>query len=151
MNTKTIKPFHIMGIAIRTTNENQQAATDIPLLWQRFMSEQLAEKIPDKTDDAIYCVYTDYEKDHTKPYTTILGCSVYDTSDVPEGMVARTIPGGSYKLFTAKGNLMQGAVISEWIKIWNAPIQRIFTSDFEVYGEKARNLENGEVDIFIAV
>lgn len=151
MSTQTVKQFDIIGIAIRTTNENQQSAKDIPLLWQRFMSEQLSEKIPNKTDDTIYCVYTDYEKDHTKPYTTILGCRVNDISKIPAGMVSSKIQAGSYELFTAKGNLMQGAIINEWMKIWEAPVQRVFTTDFEVYGEKAKNLENAEVPIFIAV
>ena len=38
-----------------------------------------------------------------------------------------------------------------WIKIWNSDLNRIFTSDFEIYGEKAHNPENAEVDIFIAM
>lgn len=46
---------------------------------------------------------------------------------------------------------MQDTVISEWIRIWQSPVQRVFTTDFEVYGEKAKNAEKAEVDIFIAV
>lgn len=151
MNKQTIEQFDVIGIAIRTTNENQQAAKDIPLLWQRFTSEKIAEKIPNKTDDTIYCIYTDYEKDHTKPYTAILGYRVNNLSTVPQGMIAKTIKKGPFQLFTAKGNIVQGSVFNEWLKIWNADIQRAFTNDFEVYGAKAQNVEHAEVDIFIAV
>mgnify|MGYP003390128947 CR=1 FL=1 len=146
-----IKQFSIIGISIRTTNENQQAASDITALWNKFMTEGILEQIPNKTDQMIYCVYTDYEKDHTKPYTTILGCKVESLDSIPEGMVGKRIDTANYELFTPKGNLMQGLVYNEWLKIWDLNLPRAFTSDFEVYGPKAQNFENAEVDIFIAV
>lgn len=37
-----IRPFNIIGISVRTTNENDQAAKDIPALWKRFISEGIA-------------------------------------------------------------------------------------------------------------
>ena len=36
----------IIGISVRTTNQNEQAMQDIGNLWQRFFSEQLLAKIP---------------------------------------------------------------------------------------------------------
>lgn len=151
MSTQHINQFHIIGISVRTTNENMQATKDIPALWDKFMKEQIAGKIPNKIDDTVYCIYTDYEKDHTKPYTTILGCKVKNLDTIPAGMIGKSIEGGDYTPFTAKGNVMQGSVFNEWTKIWNANLPRTFTSDFEVYGAKAQNFENAEVDIFIAV
>jgi predicted transcriptional regulator YdeE len=146
----TVQPFLVIGIAVRTTNENGQAAKDIPLLWQQFMAEGMANKIPAKEDDSLYCIYTDYEKDHTKPYTTILGCRVTSLQSIPEGMIGRTITGGNYTLHTAKGNILQGMVFDAWVKIWNSNSPRVYTADFEVYGSKAANPEQAEVDIFIA-
>ncbi|PTS92796.1 AraC family transcriptional regulator [Flavobacterium sp. HMWF030] len=146
-----IQKFNIIGISIRTTNENEQSGKDIPALWDRFISEGIAEKIPNKINHSIYSVYTDYEKDHTKPYTTILGCAVESLDFIPDEMVGITIETGSYEKFIAKGNLNDGIVINEWIKIWNSDLNRSFTSDFEIYGEKAQNPENAEVDIFIAI
>jgi len=151
MNTKTIKPFQIIGIAVRTTNENGQAGTDIGALWQEFMTTGVLDKIPNKISNDIYSIYTDYESDHTKPYTTILGCQVSDISDIPKGMVAKTFEGGNYIEFTAKGNLQEGAVYQEWSKIWAIDLARKYTADFEVYGEKAQNPNDAEVAIFIAV
>lgn len=146
-----IQPFSIIGISVRTTNENGQAAKDIPALWSRFIAEDISAKIPGKTDQSIYCVYTDYEKDHTRPYTTILGCRVDDLKNIPAGMVGKAIHEQNYSLHTAMGNLLQGAVYNEWVKIWSSDLSRTFTADFEVYGDKATNPENAAVDIFIAV
>uniref|UniRef100_UPI0040486E9A GyrI-like domain-containing protein n=1 Tax=Flavobacterium sp. TaxID=239 RepID=UPI0040486E9A len=73
MENTSIETIHIVGIVKRTTNENQQAAKDIPLLWEKFMSEDIANKISKKTNDNIYAIYSDYESDHTKPYTIYIG------------------------------------------------------------------------------
>lgn len=151
MGTQKIQKFNVIGIAVRTTNENEQASIDIPALWGKFMSEGIAAKIPNKIDHAIYCIYTDYEKDHTKPYTTILGCKVENLDIIPDGMVGQTFETAGYEKYTVKGNLSQGLVYNAWLKIWSEELPRIFTADFEVYGEKAQNPENAEVDIFIAV
>jgi predicted transcriptional regulator YdeE len=151
MDTQKISGFSIIGIAVRTTNENGQSGKDIPALWQKFMVQGMLEKIPSKIDDTLYCIYTDYESDYTKPYTTILGCKVANIDNVPDGMVVKTFAGGSYTKYTAKGNLMQGIVFNEWVKIWDRDIVRAYTADFEVYGEKAQNPADAEVDIFIAI
>jgi len=151
MSNQIIQQFHVIGISVRTTNQNQQATQDIPELWNRFMAEGIMDKIPNKTDRAIYSIYTDYEKDHTKPYTTILGCKVSTLSSIPDGMTGKTIEEASYIKYTAKGNLNQGIVYNEWAKIWNTHLPRAFTADFEIYGEKVQTPENAEVDIFIAV
>lgn len=143
--------FHIIGISVRTTNQDEQASTDIPALWNKFFAEGILAKIPNKVNSNLYCIYTDYEKDHTAPYTTILGCKVENLNEIPEGLIGKTIPEAKYEIFTAKGNLMQGAVYNEWTKIWNATIERTFVADFELYDAKSHDPENAEVDIFIGV
>lgn len=151
MELITIEEFFIIGLSIRTTNENEQSATDIPALWNKFMTENTIENIPNKIDSSIYSVYTEYEKDYTKPYTTILGCKVSSLENIPAGMTGKTIAKETYKQFTAKGNLADGIVIQKWIEIWNTDLNRKYTADFEIYGEKASNPENAEVPIFIAI
>ncbi len=151
MENQTMTAFNIIGIAVRTTNENGQSGKDIPALWEQFMSEGLLEKISNKISTDIYCMYTDYEKDHTKPYTTILGCQVSSLSDLPEGMIGKHIASGKYTKQVAKGNILEGMVFNEWLKIWNSDIARTYTADFEVYGVKAANPMEAEVDIYLAV
>ena len=151
MDKVTVKVFKVIGISVRTTNENGQSAKDIGELWNKFMSEGIIDKIPNKVDNTIYSIYTEYESDHTKPYTTILGCKVSSTDTIPNGMTAKTFKGGNYTKFVVKGNLTKGAVYKEWLKIWNTDLEREYTADFEVYGEKAQNPNDAEVEIFIAV
>jgi predicted transcriptional regulator YdeE len=148
-----LESFKVIGISVRTTNENEQAAKDIPFLWNKFFEENISDKIPNKISDEIYSVYTHYEKDHTKPYTTILGYKVKDTEPLPEGLVSIVIGTTHYKVFTAKGKQSEGFVFKEWQTIWNLnnELNRSFTSDFEIYGAKSQNPENAEVDIYIAI
>lgn len=146
-----IETFYVVGIAVRTTNENERSGQDIPQLWNQFFTEGIADKIPGKVDDTMYCVYTDYEKDHTQPYTTVLGYKVENLDTVPHGLTGIKIEKGNYKKFIAKGDPFTGAVLNEWKKIWNSGIERSYSADFEVYDEKARRAENSEVDIFIAI
>jgi len=151
MKTEQIEQFNIVGISVRTTNENAQAAKDIPLLWNKFFAENVAEKISNKTSTDIYCMYTDYVKDHTQPYTTILGFKVENLDQIPEGMVGKKISAGNYTPFIAQGKLSDGIVYNEWLKIWEAPVNRAFTADFEIYGPKAQNPDSAEVKILIAL
>jgi predicted transcriptional regulator YdeE len=146
-----MQKIDILGISVSTSNNNGEAARDIPALWNIFIIEEIARKIPNKVDETIYCLYTDFEKDHTTPYTTILGCAVSTLAAIPEGMVAKSIEVANYQKYTAKGNLNEGIVFNEWVKIWNSDLDRAYTTDYEVYGVKAGNMENAEVDIFIAL
>ncbi|RYG17729.1 MAG: AraC family transcriptional regulator, partial [Chitinophagaceae bacterium] len=141
MNTHLVEKFNIIGIAVRTTNENGQSAQDIPQLWQTFFAENTIARIPNKIDSSIYCMYTDYEKDHTKPYTTILGCAVENLTHIPENMVGKTVERANYIKRVVKGNLADGIVFKEWLTIWDSDLPRSFTSDFEIYGEKAQDSE----------
>ncbi len=151
MNKTNIETFTVIGIAVRTTNENGQSTKDIGALWNKFMSEGILSQIPNKIDNTIYSIYTEYQGDHTQPYTTILGCRVESTDIIPNGMVAKTIQGGNYAKFVAKGDLTKGSVYKEWSKIWNADLDRLYTADFEVYGEKAQNPTDAEVEILVAI
>jgi predicted transcriptional regulator YdeE len=151
MNTQKLNPFFIIGISVKTTNANNQAATDIPGLWQKFMSENIALNIPNKIDAAVYSVYCRYESDYTAPYTTLLGCKVSSIENIPAGFDYIEIAGGNYEQFEAKGNLMEGAVYKTWVDIWNTNLPRAYTTDFEVYDEKSADPSNAMVDIFIAL
>ncbi len=151
MEKEFINELNIVGVSVRTTNENGEAAKDIPALWQRFFAENISGKVENKLNETVYAVYTEYEKDHTKPYTTIVGYAVENVNAVPEGLVAKSIAGQNYTKFTAKGKLDGGAVYNVWLKIWDAPIHRAYTTDFEVYHDKSSNPQDAEVAIFVAV
>lgn len=151
MQTVKIEPFNIIGISIRTTNENGQASKEIAELWGKFMSESILEKIPNKVDNEIYSLYTDYESDHTKPYTAILGCKVENLDNIPSEMVGQSFSGGTYTKTTAKGDLMQGLVVNQWSKIFAMELDRTYDADFEIFGEKAQNPSDAEVDFYVGI
>ena len=151
MKNEKMEEFQVIGIAVRTTNENGQGKKDIEALWAKLMSENSSSKIPNIIEQAIYSVYTDYESDYTKPYTTILGYKVASLDSIPEGMVGIKIEPANYIKFTAKGDLSEGVVVKTWDKIWGQELNRAYLSDFEVYGEKAANPKDAEVDIYISV
>jgi len=150
MNKVKIEPFMIIGISVRTINENNQAAKDIGNLWAKFMSENVLGAIPNKIDSTVYSIYTEYESDHTKPYTTILGCKVSNLLTIPNGMTGKSFGGGDYVKLSAKGDLMKGLIINKWTEIWDMDLDRAFTADFEVFGEKAQNPNDAEIDFLIA-
>lgn len=138
--------FYVMGVAAKTTNENLQAVQDMKALWGRFFSENLMEKIPNKVSNEIYNVYTDYEGDHTDPYTVIVGCKVSSIDEVPEGLVTKEIPAGTYKEYLVTGDLMGGAVGQKWQEIWKTDLDRTYGADFDVYGDKP-----DEMKIYVGV
>jgi predicted transcriptional regulator YdeE len=146
-----INEFKIIGIAIRTTNKNNQSAADIGKLWGQFYAENLMDKIPNKLSDDVYSIYTDYKSDYTDEYTTIIGMRVASLDIIPKGLVGRQFPSGSFKKFIAKGPMPQ-AVIDTWMDIWkrDKELKRKYSYDFEVYGAKSQNGSDSEVEIFVA-
>ena len=74
-----LEQFEIIGIDVRTTNQNRQAESDIGALWKRFYRDDFKTKISGKICEDLYCVFTDYETDHLGAYTTILGFKVKKT------------------------------------------------------------------------
>jgi len=145
------KGFKIIGIAARTTNENGQSMTDIPKLWEKFKLENSIEKIPNKLENTVFSVYTNFEKDHTKPYDTIIGCKVDSLKEIPNGMVGQEFKDGKFVKYISKGNLNDGIIYNTWLQIWEANLNRNFSYDYEVFGDKAMDPTNAEVEIFVAV
>jgi len=153
MNQTITKPaFKIIGIAVNTTNENIQAMHDIGILWQRFHEENVFDKIPEKLSTDIYEVFTDYEGNYEKPYRTIIGCMVSNEASAPAGMVEKLIPEQQYRVYSVKGKL-PAAIGQAWFDIWNDDknLQRAYIADFDVYGAKAFDPDQAELEIFVGV
>jgi predicted transcriptional regulator YdeE len=150
MTTNTLGAFHIIGIFVRTSNVNNKSLKDIGDLFGRFISQNISEKIPDKINGDIYCVYTDYETDYNGPYTTIIGCKVSSLKEIPIGLIGKTIPESKYQVYTSTGKLSE-SLAKTWEGIWNTELDRRYSADFDIYGEKARDFENAEVDTYVAI
>jgi predicted transcriptional regulator YdeE len=144
--------FKIIGLAIRTTNKDNQALQDLGKLWGQFFSENVFDKIPNKQSNEILSIYTDYKSDYTEEYTTIIGVPVTTLDEIPEGLTGREFQAEQFQKFVAKGE-MPNAVAGTWGEIWrrDKELNRKYSYDFEVYGEKSQQGANSEVEIFIAV
>lgn len=104
-----------------------------------------------KLDSTIYSLYTDYEADQTIPCTVILAFKVSTLDDIAENRTGESFAGGEYIKTSAKGDIKKGLLVNNWSEIWEMDLDRAFTADFEVFGEKAQNPDNAETDFLIAI
>lgn len=146
----SLGPLQIAGISVRTTNQDGQSQADIGGLWQRFFSEDIASKLASKVSQDLYCIYTDYESDHTGAYTTVLGFLVEPGIQLPNGLSLITIPEGAYRCYTSEGKLPE-CVLATWQHIWQTATDRRFVADFDVYGPEAQDSNNARVQTFLSV
>ena len=81
--------FKLIGISVRTTNQNNQVQEDLGKLWGQFSSENINEEIPNKISNEILAIYTDYQSNDTEDYTTIIGDPVSPLNEIPNGMIGQ--------------------------------------------------------------
>jgi predicted transcriptional regulator YdeE len=159
MNPKIlqVQGFTVVGVTARTNNANEMTpAGAIGKLWGRLMQENLLGKIPNRADENIVAVYTDYASDKDGDYTYILGAKVSRDAELPAGMIATQIMTGKYAVFTSERGPSSKVVPETWQKINNLPKtvpggDRTYKSDFEVYDERARNPQDAVVDVYIGI
>jgi predicted transcriptional regulator YdeE len=132
--------FFVAGIAVRTTNENARAQTDMAGLWAKFISGNIAGQILSRVSDDLYCVYTDYENDYTGWYTAVLGCRILSPDD-GGGMFTAQVPAGTYRLYKPEGEL-PGCVSEAWQQIWLDGRGRSYIADYDLY-------RSGGVEIYV--
>ena len=149
--------FSVVGIAVRTSNAKEMTADGvIGKQWGRFMQEGVIGKIPNKADQSIVAVYTDYASDKDGEYTYLLGARVTSDSEVPAGMVAKKVPGGRFAVFTSEKGVAQKVVSETWMRINSLPKSaaggdRSYRADFEIYDERARDPQNLQTDVYVGI
>jgi predicted transcriptional regulator YdeE len=146
--TVTLPAFLVAGIKIKTSNE--EAALTIMPHWQKFFSEKVQERIPNKTDNDVIALYHEYEGDHTKPYSLTIGCRVSSAENLPEGVVSAEVPAAKYAVFSPHGK-MPDIVFNTWTHVWESGLERAYSGDFEIYGERSSDPADAELDIYIAI
>ena len=159
MNPKVVEKgaFTVIGISARTTNAKEVTAEGvIGPMWERLFEEGLLAKIPNKADQSIVAVYTDYARDHNGEYTYVLGARVSSDTDVPPGMIAKKIPAQKFAVFTSEKGPAPKVVPQLWMKINSLPktavgSDRQYKADFEIYDERATDPENLQMDIYIGI
>jgi predicted transcriptional regulator YdeE len=149
--------FIVVGIAVRTSNAEQTTpAAPIGKQWERLFKEGVLAKIPNKADENIVALYTEYANDKDGEYTYVLGARVTKLESVPAGMTAKNVPAGRYAVFTSERGVVQKIVVEMWQRVWATPKsamggERTYKADFEVYDQRARNPADSVVDLYVGV
>jgi predicted transcriptional regulator YdeE len=143
-------PIIVVGISIRTSNV--KAFEAIPLHWKTFFEKQILSAIPDKINDDIYAVYTEFDKVpksaegiHSLGYTFIIGAAVNRADRLPSALVSTIIPVAKRAVFPIEPG-KPDLVGAEWQKIWQMQdLQRAFAPDYEHYSA------GGDIDILVSL
>ena len=148
--------FEVIGIEARTNNTQESTGSGaIPKQWQRLFMENLLGRIPDRLDQSIVAVYSNYASDWNGDYTYTLGAKVKPGTKAPEGMVAKNIPTGKYAEFTSKRGRPELVVPEMWKDVWayfQAPGSptRAYGTDYEIYDDLS-DPTNVQVKLYVGV
>ena len=135
-----LKEKTIVGFAARTSNEDPQMGAIIGDLWKQLYTPENTEKIQNRVNAYAIGLYSDYDKEG---YQVTAGFEVSD-AESGNGFTVKTIPAGRYAKFSVHGDMIE-AVANSWKEIWETPLDRTFTGDFEEY------LLQKDIDIYIAI
>lgn len=135
-----LKEKTIVGFAARTSNEDPQMGAIIGDLWKQLYTPENTEKIQNRVNSYAIGLYSNYDKEG---YQVTAGFEVSDAEN-QNGFAVKTIPAGRYAKFSVHGDMIE-AVTNSWKEIWETPLDRTFTGDFEEY------LSQKDIDIYIAI
>lgn len=144
---KKIPTFNVVGVELTVTNP-EQAYFQIGEFWETFRTQKIKETIPNKMSpyDTI-AVYTNYNRS-SNGYSLILGARTIHTVNIPDTMVGITIPEQTYAVIRVESVIPQH-IQETWKKVWDMPINRRFTYDFEVY--KDEELDTAHIEFYISI
>jgi predicted transcriptional regulator YdeE len=150
--------FSVVGIESRTSGEKEMAGDGvIPQMWQRFYQERVLDKIPNRADQNVYALYTSFSHDRMGEYTVVIGARVKDKSQVPAGMVLKSVPAGKYFVLASEKGPAPSVIPTAWMKV--AALEdkdqlggkRAYKADYEVYGPAATDPQNLQADLYVGL
>lgn len=140
----------LLGIGLKTTNENKRASKDIAKVWKEIWNKDTFLYIENKKNKFLYGLYTKYEGDYTKPYYYYVCCEITDAVNTDEKMSVFSIPETKYAKFSIRGNYME-SVEKLWNIIWKTELERKYTYDFELYHLDGETPDDQLLEIYIAI
>ena len=148
----------IAGIEARTSGEKEMSGNGvIPQMWQRFYQEHILDKIPNRADGSVYALYTDFASNRMGEYTVVIGAKVKDKSQLPAGLVFKTIPAGKYAVLTSDKGPAATVIPAAWLRIGALEDKdrlggkRAYKADFEVYDPAATDPQNLQADLYVGL
>lgn len=135
-----LKEKKIVGFASRTSNDSPEMGDIIGGLWQKLYSPENVSKVQNRTNAYAIGLYSDYTETDYKVTAGFEVSELPDSNDYDK----EVIPAGKYAKFSVHGDQVK-AVAKAWGEIWNTPLDRTYTGDFEEY----TSME--DIDIYIAI
>ena len=146
------EPFRVIGLQVRTSNEEEAKEGRIGALWQRFYAEGVSARIPQPLRPGeVIAVYSGYASDETGPFDLLVGAAVPAGTPAPAGLTAQDVPGGRYLAILSPRGPIPGSVIDAWKQAWSQKSRRAFASDYEVYDQRARDMQSAQIELFVSV
>jgi len=139
----TLKEKTIVGITARTGNDDPDCSKIIGSLWQRFMQGSIWASLQNKANPYCIGLYSNYDE---TSYDVTVGAEVTENGN-PD-LSAKRIPAGKYAVFHIQGDVVKD-VTEAWNAIWEMPLERSFTGDFEEYLSNQDGV--AEINIYIAL
>lgn len=135
----------LVGLTARTGNTDPDCKKIIGSLWQEFMGKGIGESLKNKSNDYYIGLYSDYDFENMT-YDVTIGAEVTENGNTQ--LSTKSIPAGKYARFKIKGDVVKD-VANAWEEIWQMPLERTFTGDFEEYISNVDDV--AEIYIYIAL
>jgi len=142
--------FHVIGLAERFTPATNDG---IPELWGRFAPRM--DEIAQRRGKHSFGICVPVGGDASAAFDYIAAVEVEPGGPVPDGMVAFTVPGKWFAVFTHRGHISR---FHETVKqVWGVwlPASSLRYShhpDFELYDERFDPFRGeGEIDIYVPI
>lgn len=139
----------VVGLMIRTNNNDENMTQVIGGLWQRFFADGIYQSILNKQNGCSIGLYSNYENSVRGAYDVTVCCEVSECEKLPIDVEVKIIPAGKYAKFVVRGH-MQIAVVEFWTKLWSMDLNRKYSYDFEEY-QSGGDMENCEIHMYISI
>lgn len=159
-NKVALGELTLVGQTVRTNNCNEmdpstaKIASTVGGYWAKQVAKGIKHRL---TPGVTYSIYTDYASDEHGDYTYFIGelISSEEGQDLSNFEILN-IPASQYQKFTTPTGAMPDIVINAWQSIWRMTDQdfggkRKYIADFEIYDERAVDLSNAIVDIYVGI
>lgn len=144
--------LHVAGLSSRY---KQQTRHNIPLLWERFIGQLAQVK---RVNQETYGIFEGAESCEGASEVEIIYLAATQVSEdaaLPKGWERKSLPGGSYLVFTHKGPISKIRETIDYIwGVWLPQSRHIRREapDFELYDERFKMEDpESEVDLYIPI
>jgi len=125
-------------------------------LWDKFM--QRANRVPNRIGDEMFgviCGRPENERAHPHELTYLAAVRVSKATEIPDGMVSRTVPAATFGVFTHRGTIKTiGDTVSQIYRVWlpQSAYQHARIADMELYDRRfCIDSDDSEMEIWISV